>query len=113
MERPASKGNALLIASGAAIGFAYGLSVRYGSRVFPHSSLFAVMTLGFMVFLPFAMGFVTIFVIERRRPQRIWVWFLFPWIPVAAAEAATAAALWEGAICIVMFAPIALGAASL
>jgi hypothetical protein len=59
------------------------------------------------------MGFVTIFVIELRRPQAIWMWFVFPWVPVVAAEAATAAALWEGLICIIMFAPIAMCASSM
>lgn len=113
MDEPALQGNHYIAASGAAIGLAYGLSVRYGSRLFPHSSVFQVMTLSFMFFLPFAMGFITIFIAERRRPQPIWIWFLLPWLPVAAGEAATAAALWEGLICIVMFAPIALGASSM
>jgi hypothetical protein len=113
MDEPALKANRYLAASGAAIGLAYGLALRYGSRLFPHSSLFTVMTLSFMVLLPFAMGFITIFVIERRRPQPVWIWFLLPWLPVATGEAATAAALWEGLICVVMFTPIALGASSL
>jgi hypothetical protein len=105
--------NYCITAFGAAMGLAYGLSIRYGSRLFPVSSVFRVMTLSFMFFLPFAMGFITIFIVERRRPQPIWIWFLLPWLPVAAGEAATAAALWEGLICIVMFAPIALGASTL
>ena len=106
-EEPALQGTRYIVALGALIGLAYGLSLRYGSRLFPNSSVFQVMTLSFMFFLPFAMGFVTIFVVERRRPQPFWVWFLLPWVPVAAA------ALWEGLICIVMFAPIAIGASSL
>jgi hypothetical protein len=105
--------NYCITAFGAAMGLAYGLSIRYGSRLFPVSSVFRVMTLSFMFLLPFAMGFITIFIVERRRPQPIWIWFLLPWLPVAAGEAATAAALWEGLICIVMFAPIALGASTL
>lgn len=113
MVEPALRGNCYIAASGAAIGLAYGLSIRYGSRLFPNSPVFQVMTLSFMFFLPFAMGFITIFIVERRRPQPMWIWFLLPWLPVAAGEAATAAALWEGLICIVMFAPIALGASSL
>ena len=112
-EEPALQGSRYIAAFGAVIGLAYGLSIRYGSRLFPNSSIFQVMTLSFMFFLPFAMGFITVFTVERRRPQPIWIWFLLPWLPVAAGEAATAAALWEGVICIVMFAPIALGASSL
>lgn len=113
MDEPAPRENYYITAFGAAIGLAYGLSIRYGSRLLPHSQVFQVMTLSFMFFLPFAMGFITIFIVERRRPQPIWIWFLLPWLPVAAGEAATAAALWEGLICIVMFTPIALGASSL
>lgn len=106
-------GSLLLIASGAAYGLTYGLAVRYGARVFGQSSWFVIMTLAFMQFLPFAMGFVTVFVIEWRRPQRAWAWFLMPWIPVVAGELTTMAALWEGFICVVMFTAIALGASSL
>lgn len=108
MDEPATWRNIKIIAGGAAVGLAYGLAVRYGARVFHNSMVFAVMTLGFMLFLPFAIGFSTIFVIERRRVQTIWVWFLLPWIPVIAGELATVALLWEGWICVVMFTPIAL-----
>lgn len=108
MDEPATWRNLKIIAAGAAVGLAYGLAIRYGSRAFPNSSMIPVMTLGFMLFLPFAIGFSTIFVIERRRAQSIWVWFLLPWIPVIAGELATVALLWEGWICVVMFTPIAL-----
>jgi hypothetical protein len=113
MDESSPRENYYITAFGAAIGLAYGLSIRYGSHLFPNSPVLQVMTLSFMFFLPFAMGFITIFIVERRRPQPIWIWFLLPWLPVAAGEAATAAALWEGLICIVMFAPIALGASTL
>jgi len=107
------KANLKLIASGAATGLVYGLALRYGAQVLPNNKFLAVMTLSFMLFLPLAMGFVTIFVIERRQVQPVWIWFLLPWVTVGAAEAAMMAALWEGTICIVMFTPIALVAASL
>jgi hypothetical protein len=113
MDESATGRNIKIIAAGAVVGLAYGLAVRYGSRAFPNSRVFQVMTLGFMFFLPFAIGFSTVFVIERRRAQRIWAWFLLPWIPVIAGELATVAALWEGLICVVMFTPIALAASSL
>jgi len=94
-------------------GFLYGLAVRFGSHAFPQSSTFQVMSLGFMVFLPIAIGFITIFLIERQQPQPLSTWLLIPWVPVLAGEAATAAAFWEGLICIVMFTPIAMAASSL
>jgi hypothetical protein len=105
--------NLKLIASGAATGLAYGLILRSLAEAIPKSSVFTVMTLSSMLFLPFAMGFITIFVSERRGAQPVWIWFLLPWVTVAAAEAAMMVAAWEGMICIVMFTPIALGASSL
>jgi hypothetical protein len=102
-----------LIAYGAAVGLVYGLAIRFGSIVFPNNSVLAVMTLGFMVFLPLAMGFISVFIVERRREQPLWIWFLLPWIPVVAGEVATMLAYVEGFICVVMFTPIALAAGSL
>jgi len=81
--------------------------------MFPNSSVFMVVSLGFVVFLPLAMGFVTVFIVDRRRPQPLWIWFLLPWIPLAAGEAAAMIVAWEGLICIVMFTPIGMGASSL
>jgi hypothetical protein len=101
------------LASGALIGLVYGIFIRYGSKAFPNSSAFAVMSLAFVVLTPLAMGFVTIFLAERKQPQKISVWLLVPWIPVLAGEATALLALWEGLICIVFFTPIALLASSL
>ncbi len=113
MPALAPKRNYRLIAFGASIGFLYGLSLRFGSRVFKDSEFFLVMALSFIALLPFAIGFVTIFVIERKQPQRVSTWLLLPWVPLVAGELATIAALWEGWICVVMFTPIALSAATL
>lgn len=113
MDESPLKNNFLLIALGPATGLAYGLAVRYGAQVFRNSSLLAVMTLSFMLLLPFAMGFITIFVVERRRAQPVWVWLILPWATIAAAEVGMMAAYWEGMICIVMFTPIALVASTL
>ncbi len=113
MDGAAPKKNFMLIASGAVIGLLYGASIRFGSRMFPNSSVFPVVSLGFVVFLPLAMGFVSVFIVERRRPQPLWIWFLLPWIPLLAGEAAAMIVAWEGLICIVMFTPIGMVASSL
>jgi hypothetical protein len=101
-----------VVAYAVVLGFLYGLAIRFGSRVFPRNAAFQVMSLGFMAFLPIAIGFITVFSIERRQRQPLWTWFVIPWVPVLAGEAATAAAFWEGLICIVMFTPIAMVASS-
>lgn len=101
------------LAWGAFAGLLYGLFIRYGSKAYPQSSVFEVMTISFLLLTPLAMGFITIFLAERQQAQRIWVWVLVPWIPVLAGEATSLVALWEGLICVVFFTPIALFASSL
>ena len=113
MIETGKRANLQRIAAGAGIGFLYGAALRIGFRLFPNSEMFKLVTVGFILFTPFAMGFITIFVIERNRAQHIWTWFLFPWIPVLAGEATAAVFLWEGLICIAIFTPIALVASTL
>lgn len=113
MSQAGNEANLQRIGLGAAVGFVYGAALRFGIQVFPDSSLFGPVTVGFTLFMPLAMGFITVFIIERRRAQPIWTWFLYPWIPVLAGVVAAGILLWEGLICIAMFLPIALVAATL
>lgn len=112
MSETGKHANMLRIAAGAGTGFLYGSALRLGYRLFPQSEMFKLVTVGFILFTPLAMGFITIFVIERHQSQPIWAWFLLPWVPVLAGEAGAAAFLWEGLICIAMFTPIALVAST-
>lgn len=66
------------------------------------------MTLGFLLLVPFAMGFITIYLVERRESQHRLVWALLPWIPVLGGTLAVVLCYWEGLICAVLFLPIAL-----
>jgi hypothetical protein len=61
----------------------------------------------------FAAAFLTIFVIERRRPQPVWIWLFLPWVPVLGGSLGTRITLREGFICVIMFAPIGMICASL
>ena len=56
-----------LIASGIAIGALYGLFLRWGVELFPRSHFFVVMSIGFIVLLPLAVGFTAVYIIERRQ----------------------------------------------
>jgi hypothetical protein len=112
MDDAARKFNFKIVAYGAVPGLLYGLAIRFGARVLPNNPMFQIMTLGFMVFLPIAIGFITVYSMERRQPQPLWIWFLFPWVSLLAGELAMIAALWEGLICIVMFTPIAMVAST-
>ena len=111
IEKPESKEKLFLI--GVSVGLFYGLLIRLASQVFPNTEAFSVMTLGFLVLLPFAMGFITIYPIERRRAQHVSIWALLPWIPVLGGTLSTILVYWEGMICAVLFLPISLMLASI
>src|SRR5262245_34766879 len=91
---------------GAVIGAVYGFGLRLLASL--HPAGFEVMTMSFTCFMPFAMGVVTVYVAELKGPQRLWVWLVLPWLPVAAALAATMLSLLAGAIGAIIFAPLAL-----
>jgi hypothetical protein len=104
---------AKLFASGAGVGLIYGLVMRLGMQWFHESHLFLVMSIGFLFFVPFAMGFISIYWIERREPQGFAIWVFLPWLVILAGTLAAMLALWEGAICAVLFFPVAITFASL
>jgi hypothetical protein len=95
-----------LLIGGAGIGLTYGLAIRLAARLLGGDHL--VMTIGFIVFMPFALGFLAVFFAEIKQAQRVWVWFLLPWAPLATALIGMILALLEGFICVVMFTPIGL-----
>ena len=102
-----------LMVYGATIGFVYGLAIRIGIYRNKFPSWLAVMSVAFVLVVPFVMGFVTVFVAERRESMAGWYWVVLPWIPLFGALAAAGVLLIEGLICIGMFAPIGMGCASL
>jgi hypothetical protein len=100
-----AKKSSLLIV-GVLVGFLYGFGLRLVASL--HLARFEVMTAGFICFMPFALGYVTMHYVESRQQQRLWTWWLLPWLPVAGSLAACILTLLEGWICVVMFAPLAL-----
>jgi hypothetical protein len=100
-----------LLIWGAGVGLAYGLAIRLAARLLggDHS----VMTVGFIFFMPLALGFLAVFFAEMKQAQRLWICVLLPWVPLAAALVAMYLAVLEGLICVVMFAPIGLVLASI
>ena len=100
----------LLIAS-VAIGAAYGLSVRMMAAT--RFGVPWVMSIGFIVFMPFALGCIAVYCAEIKRPQRVRTWIWLPWLSLLAALVGTLITLLEGAICIVMFLPLGIPLASI
>jgi hypothetical protein len=99
-----------LLMLGAAIGFLYGLGLRLLAN--SQGAHYVVMTVGFICFMPFAMGCITVYFAEIGEPRRIWTWVWLPWVPLVAALVAMMLTVLEGLICIAMFAPLAMILAS-
>lgn len=100
----------LYIASGV-IGGVYGLTLRIlaGLQV----DALRVMSIGFIFFMPFALGCIAVYIAEIKRRQRVWTWIWLPWLSLLAALGGTLVTLLEGIICIAMFLPIGLLLASI
>ena len=94
---------------GIALGAAYGLGARLAVSYSSLSGSYAVMTLGFLILVPFAMGYLTV----RSVPSPSLAFRLFaPWVPCLIVVATAWLVGAEGAICIVMALPLMLPLAS-
>jgi hypothetical protein len=71
------------------------------------------MSLSCLFLLPFAMGFLSVFLAERKERQPIWIWIVLPWVPIFGGLIAASLLALEGMICIIMFAAIGLPLGSL
>lgn len=106
-SRRSSGLNKQLLLWGAVLGLVYGGVLRGGMR-WHLPGWTPVMSVSFVLLVPFAVGFITIFVVERRQPQPVWIWLLLPWVPVLGGSLGAMLVLWEGFICVIMFAPIGM-----
>jgi hypothetical protein len=96
--------------SGVALGAMYGLTARLAVSRSSFTGSYAVMTLGFLVLVPFAMGYLTV----RGVPSPSVAFRVFaPWLPCLIVVAAAWVVGAEGAICIVMAVPLMLPLASI
>jgi hypothetical protein len=104
MSLPVQFRRSALIA--AAVGVAYGLSFRLLFNRHEFDKVFGVMTVGFLFLVPFAVGYLTVAVGERKGawpwPARIFV----PWLTSVAALAGALLLAWEGLICLFLWLPL-------
>ncbi|MCB0214039.1 MAG: hypothetical protein KDJ52_32175, partial [Anaerolineae bacterium] len=84
----------------------YGLCVRlaYGSEQF--SDIFGTVSVGFLFFVPLAIGVCTQFFAPRRFRTHWGYAFFAPWIPCLIFSIAAVLLTWEVWICIVMVIPL-------
>jgi len=65
-----------------------------------------VLTIGFLVFGPLAMGWISVTSAENASPQSRWMWIFLPWLPILVSDIFMALFSLEGLICIVFAIPI-------
>jgi len=95
---------------GVALGAAYGFVARLAVGRSSLAGTYAVMTLGFLVLVPFAMGYLTV---RSVRSPSLAFRVLAPWVPCLIVVAAAWLVGAEGSICIVMALPLMLPLASI
>lgn len=99
---------------GVAVAILYGLLVRFclsaTGQAMDLEDAFVVMTFGFVFGVPFAIGFIAVFV---GRVRSFWRALVFPQFPALAALGASLALAWEGLICVLLWLPLVLVLAAL
>jgi hypothetical protein len=103
--------NRWLYIASAVIGGSYGLVLRILANL--HVDVLRVMTIGFIFFMPFALGCIAVYIAEIKHPQRVRTWIWLPWLSLLAALGGILLTLLEGVICIAMFFPIGMVLASI
>ncbi|MEN3333736.1 MAG: hypothetical protein V7641_3101 [Blastocatellia bacterium] len=112
MEKIFHKTNAS-IWFGLAAGILYGALARIGFTYNRFKDSWSLMTLGFIFFVPLALGILTVYYGEKER-KRSWPYRIFtPWVPCLILMLAAFLIGWEGSICILMALPIFLIMSSL
>lgn len=101
---------------GALFGLAYGVACRAAFHEINVPGLraaFPVMSIGFLCVVPLAVGAIAVTLGDRAGQRSPLYWFLAPWLPTLALFVTVFVLAWEGALCLVMAAPIVFAAASL
>lgn len=104
------------LVSGIVAGMLYGITFRLilgsNSRLFSYTSPW-VMTIAFLLLVPFVIGFITISEAEDRDRTSMRDWIFVPWIPTLLACFLAVLFRLEGAICLIFAIPITLFGASI
>src|SRR6476646_1512087 len=75
--------NRWLYIASAMIGGIYGIMLRIMANL--HSDFLRVMSIGFIFFMPFALGCIAVYIAEIKRPQTVRTWIWLPWLSLLAA----------------------------
>jgi hypothetical protein len=89
-------------------GFLYGLFCRLAFTAKWTGTLFAVMTIGFLLVMPVAVGFISVFSAVRAGRRGPAIWLGLPALTAVALIVSSFVLFWEGAICLIMLLPVAV-----
>ncbi|MEZ5401013.1 MAG: hypothetical protein R2729_15185 [Bryobacteraceae bacterium] len=89
-------------------GFAYGLVCRILFSLHLAGDTLKVMTFGFLLVMPLAVGFISVYVAERSGRRGPAVWFGLPVLTTLALLLSAFLLFWEGAICLFLLMPGAI-----
>jgi hypothetical protein len=97
-----------LVLIGVILGAAYGIFARFIFGFGLVGNFFEVMSCAFVIGVPLALGFITIWFGEYRDSKSWLVWLIAPWIASIACLACALVLAWEGLICIILLLPLIL-----
>lgn len=101
----------LSVAAGTLLGCIYRLFIDFNFLGGNLNSPAWIMTIAFLVFVPLAMGYLSVNRYLRTAPQEdiVWHdWFFLPWASVLLTMLVSVLVKWEGYICLVFAGPIML-----
>lgn len=93
------------ILASAGIGLLYGLCCRF---IFTNNPVFSVVTIGFLVGVPAAVGFITVFLATRGGRSGPAIWLGLPVLTTVALLLGSFLLFWEGIICLTLLSPLAI-----
>ncbi len=89
-------------------GFVYGLACRLMFTLHWNINWLSVMTLGFLMVMPLAVGFISVFLAERAGHRGPAVWLGLPAVTTVALLVGSFVLFWEGIICLTLLMPVAI-----
>lgn len=97
-----------LVIDGAILGAAYGIFARFIFGFSLVGDFFEVMSCAFIIGVPIALGFITVWFTDYRKTNNWILWIVMPWLSSLACLACALALVWEGLICVILLLPLIL-----
>lgn len=86
----------------------YAIFVQYIFQIESLKNLGMTMTYGGFFVIPFLIGVISVYGLEKEKPQPIPFRIFYPWIPTIISMYCAFLVNWEGLICLAMGAPVYL-----